>query len=171
MHRLKSKSPHLSRLAGRMSSRRSRSFAGSRQSAFMRNLTESTQTNQGALLYPLFGSPTFSLYVYVTTLCRSISCCHAVMLPCLARQAMIHDMLSKLQEQQAQDSRRDAWCKAEVASTRQSKAAAPNTTLPCRLRVIACHLDACCRMTCRVVVETCLRHVLLHLERPARPQD
>jgi len=35
---------------------------------------------------------------------------------------MIHDMLSKLQEQQAQDSRRDAWCKAEVASTRQSKA-------------------------------------------------
>eukprot|EP00434_Breviolum_minutum_P037149 symbB.v1.2.032929.t1/scaffold4023.1/size46150/2 len=38
------------------------------------------------------------------------------------QKEMIHDMLSKLQEQQAQDSRRDAWCKAEVASTRQSKA-------------------------------------------------
>ena len=37
-------------------------------------------------------------------------------------QAMIHDMLSKLQEQQAQDSRRDAWCKAELANTRESKA-------------------------------------------------
>ena len=35
---------------------------------------------------------------------------------------MIHDMLSKLQEQQAQDSRRDAWCKAELANTRESKA-------------------------------------------------
>lgn len=37
-------------------------------------------------------------------------------------KAMIHDMLSKLQEQQAQDSRRDAWCKAELANTRESKA-------------------------------------------------
>jgi len=35
---------------------------------------------------------------------------------------MIHDMLSKLQEQQAQDSRRDAWCKAELANTHESKA-------------------------------------------------
>jgi hypothetical protein len=35
-------------------------------------------------------------------------------------QAVI--MLSKLQEQQAQDSRRDAWCKKEIANTRESKA-------------------------------------------------
>lgn len=83
------------------------------------------------------GSTTVSLYLVAQPSHSSLN----FMLPCLARQEMIHDMLSKLQEQQAQDSRRDAWCKAEVASTRQSKAAAPNTTLPCRLCVIACHLD------------------------------
>eukprot|EP00440_Ansanella_granifera_P066600 gb/GFBE01072230.1/.p1 GENE.gb/GFBE01072230.1/~~gb/GFBE01072230.1/.p1 ORF type:complete len:707 (+),score=252.63 gb/GFBE01072230.1/:1-2121(+) len=34
---------------------------------------------------------------------------------------MIREMLGKLQEQQAQDARRDAWCKAETANTESSK--------------------------------------------------
>eukprot|EP00437_Effrenium_voratum_P038767 CAMPEP_0181478916 /NCGR_PEP_ID=MMETSP1110-20121109/43004_1 /TAXON_ID=174948 /ORGANISM="Symbiodinium sp., Strain CCMP421" /LENGTH=699 /DNA_ID=CAMNT_0023604315 /DNA_START=40 /DNA_END=2139 /DNA_ORIENTATION=- len=37
-------------------------------------------------------------------------------------KAMIHDMLSKLQEQQAQDARKDSWCKSEMGNTDMSKA-------------------------------------------------
>ena len=35
---------------------------------------------------------------------------------------MIWQMLSKLREQQAQDSRRDEWCKKEMANTKVSEA-------------------------------------------------
>ncbi|CAK9063544.1 Hypothetical protein SCF082_LOCUS32887 [Durusdinium trenchii] len=41
-------------------------------------------------------------------------------------KAMIHEMLSKLREQQTQDSRRDAWCKTELANTQTSKAWVPD---------------------------------------------
>eukprot|EP00913_Durusdinium_trenchii_P012429 g11669.t1 len=54
---------------------------------------------------------------------------------------MIHEMLSKLREQQTQDSRRDAWCKTELANTQTSKASKSTRADKLKTRMLAMNAE------------------------------
>lgn len=56
-------------------------------------------------------------------------------------KAMIHEMLSKLREQQTQDSRRDAWCKTELANTQTSKASKSTRADKLKTRMLAMNAE------------------------------